>query len=161
MISTKPEPIENEEFFQICTERSVVSNGTVLDGVTALAQQQQQIQNRGDMILSQIKEEKDEKILQQQDSFDMENELMMNDSQNSRIQEPLRNNDPSMLLTPLTLGQPQPLIKSDFLLKTEDDCVEPMDDIIDDEPHHSLSTQLQQQVNIKSEDDRMETLIGY
>jgi hypothetical protein len=61
MISTKPEPIENEEFL-ICTERSVVSNNSVLDGVTALAQQQQQIQNRGDMILSQIKEEKDEKI---------------------------------------------------------------------------------------------------
>ena len=155
MISTKPEPIENEEFFQICTERSVVSNNSVLDGVTALAQQQQQIQNRGDMILSQIKEEKDEKILQQQDSFDMENELMMNDTQtlDSRIQEPPRSNDPSMMLTPLTLGQQQPLIKSDFLLKTEDDCVEPMDDIIDDEPHHSLSTQLQQQVTIKSEDD--------
>merc|ERR1719338_11473 len=118
MISTKPEPIENEEFFQICTERSAVSNNSVLDGVTALAQQQQQIQNRGDMILSQIKEEKDEKILQQQDSFDMENELMMNDTQtlDSRIQEPPRSNDPSMMLTPLTLGQQQPFIKNELMM---------------------------------------------
>merc|ERR1719150_2674825 len=67
------------------------------------------------------------------------------------IQAQACTNQTSILLPQMSLDQERNLIKSEFLPKKED-IEEPMDEMIDDHPH-ALSTQLQESVNIKSEDD--------
>ena len=153
MISPKPEPPnDNDDFFEICGENNISENN-VLENVRAMTQEQPQ---PGEMILSQIKEEKDDKSLQEQEGFIMDNDLMMSNQQQhhplvTRIQPTASTNESSILLPQNPLEQERNLIKNEFLLKKED-TEEPMDEMLDDHPH-ALSTQLQESVRLKSEDD--------
>merc|ERR1711981_1516406 len=69
----------------------------------------------------------------------------------TRIQPTASTNESSILLPQNPLEQERNLIKNEFLLKKED-TEEPMDEMLDDHPH-ALSTQLQESVRLKSEDD--------
>ena len=155
MISPKPEPTDTDDFFQIC--RETVSENDVLEGVRGMVQSQEQ-PSTGEMILSQIKEEREDRSIQDE-NFTMENEFMSQQPPHhdivTRIQEaPNEAIGDSMLLDPsLALDQQQGLIKNEFILKKED-IEEAMDDIIDDQPSNEpLATQLQESVRLKSEDD--------
>ena len=138
----------------------VYTESNVLEGIRGLGQSQEQ-PLAGEMVLSQIKEEKEDRSIQE-DNFAMENELM-NQQQHqqqlvTRIQASTNEamEDSMLLASSLSLHQQQQqpgLIKNEFILKKED-IEEPMDDIIDDQPsNEALSTPLQESVRLKSEDD--------
>jgi hypothetical protein len=152
MVSPKPEPPDSDDFFEICGENNI-SDNVVLENVRAMTQEQP---HPGEMILSQIKEEKDDKNLQEEEGFVMDNALMISNQQQhrplvTRIQQSASTNESSILLQQIPLGQERNLIKNEFILKKED-AEEPMDEMMDDHPN-GLSTQLQESVRLKSEDD--------